>query len=120
MFGIGSGLKKLGRNIEKTVSDGWHKSGLDDLWNQWGQRLVADFATGGLNEIKELAEGMVPDIPDPETEAPGAGVQTSQSSMLSDSLAVDRRRRAARYAMADTNRTGSASMRTSVLKSTLG
>ncbi|MBE6401330.1 MAG: hypothetical protein E7037_04790 [Verrucomicrobia bacterium] len=130
---MGSVAKEVGRaydKVEDAISDGWDKSGMDKVWNEGGLKHGWwNFGAGtavhhGVKLAESVKDSIIPDfnvdIPAPETQAPGAGVQTNQQSMLSDSLANERRRRAARYAMSDTNRTGNAQMRSSSLKSTLG
>lgn len=119
---MGSVAEEVGRaydKVEDAISDGWEKSGASDVWNGG---LKQGWWNGGIGTAMHAMGSMVPDvdIPEPETQAPGAGVQTNQEAMLSDSLANERRRRAVRYTMSDMNRTGSAQMRSGTLKSTLG
>lgn len=114
---MGSAVKEVKRAYDKVeggVSDVWEKSGASDLWHN------VSHAPGDL--VDSLVGGLVPDvnIEAPETASPGAGAQIDQSSIQADALANERRRRAARYTMSDTNRTGNAQLRSSSLKSTLG
>ena len=130
---MGSVAKEVGRaydKVESTVSDAWDKSGMDKAWNEgglkhgWWNMGVGTAIHHGVKLAESVKDSLVPDfnvdMPEAQTQAPGAGIQTNQQTMQSDSLANERRRRAARYAMSDTNRTGSAQMRSSSLKSTLG
>lgn len=128
---MGSAAKEVGRawdKAESAVSDGWDKSGMDKVWNEGGlQKGWWNFGAGtaihhGVKLGESAMDSLVPDIdiPEPKTQAPGAGVKTDQSGMASDAMANQRRRLAMRYSLSDTNRTGSNLMRSSALKSTLG
>lgn len=112
MGSVGKEIERAYDKVEGAVSDGWEKSGLSSAWHNVSQ--------APKDLLESVAGKFTPDIPEPETQAPGAGVQTDQQSMQSDSLANERRRRAVRYSMSDTNRTGNAQMRSGSLKSTLG
>ena len=130
---MGSVAKEVGRaydKVESGISDAWDKSGMDKVWNEGGLKHGwYNFGVGtaihhGVKLAESVKDSLIPDfnvdIPDPETQAPGAGVQTNQQAMQSASLANERRRRSAHYSLSDTNRTGGAQMRTASLKSTLG
>lgn len=121
---MGSVAKEVGRaydKVEGAISDGWDKSGMDKVWNEFGAGAAVDHVEKLAESVKDsIIPDFNVDIPEPETQAPGAGVQTNQQAMLNDSLANERRRRAVRYSMSDTNRTGDTQMRSATLKSTLG
>lgn len=129
---MGSAAKEVKRAYDKVeggISDAWDKSGASKVWNEgglkhgwwnygWGTAIHHGVKLG--ESIKDSLIPDLPEIPAPQTAAPGAGVNVDQSGMTSDAISNSRRRLAQRYSLSDTNRTGSNLTRSSTLKSTLG